>query len=118
MFVLFNLVFLYDFKAELVILKGTHTATFPVGRDILLTCVNEDGSIIWTSSTGDILFIEEFRYSKNEKYSNFEIEDSGNQSRMIITNASLEDEGHYSCSDTISKATIQVNIEGKIDMVC
>ncbi|PIK48999.1 putative ephrin type-A receptor 10 [Apostichopus japonicus] len=67
--------------------------------------------MIWTSSTGDILFIEEFRYSKNEKYSNFEIEDSGNQSRMIITNASLEDEGHYSCSDTISKATIQVNIE-------
>ncbi|XP_071843762.1 uncharacterized protein [Apostichopus japonicus] len=99
------------YAAELVILKGTHTTTFPIGRDILLTCVNEDGGMIWTSSTGDILFNEELRYAKNEIYNNFELEDSGNLSSMIITNASLEDEGHYSCSDTISKATIQVKIE-------
>ncbi|PIK58610.1 Ephrin type-A receptor 1 [Apostichopus japonicus] len=99
------------YAAELVKLKGPHIATLPVGRDIVLTCVNEDGVLIWTSSTGEILFNKKIRYSKNEKYNNFEVEDLRNISSMIITNASIEDEGDFSCSDTISKATIQVNIE-------
>ncbi|XP_071843071.1 uncharacterized protein [Apostichopus japonicus] len=94
-----------------VILKGTPISTHPFGSKVKLTCVKEDGALVWTTSSSDILFIDEARYSKDEKYENFEVDISGNQSSMIITNALFEDEGEYSCSDANGKETILVKLE-------
>lgn len=89
-------------EAWSTIIQVPESGTYSVGSNILLKCITreENIDIIWRDLEKDtIIFIGKGKYTKKEKYRNFEISSSPRNYSLIINDASPADEGFYSCQD-------------------
>ncbi|KAJ8017383.1 IgLON family member 5 [Holothuria leucospilota] len=89
-------------QAWSTIIQVPESGTYSVGSNILLKCITreENINIIWKDLEKDtIIFIGKGKYTKKEKYRNFEISSSPRNYSLIINDASPTDEGFYSCQD-------------------
>lgn len=97
-----------------VVIEGPETRTHPEGNNITLECRTEnEGSLRWKDVTmSQLIFYGSNKETEKRKYNNFNISIAPQYSNMSIFDASVEDEGNFSCELIDDEVFVFVRIEG------